>query len=77
MTAATITRPETEDGSFLVSDAMYGEVQDATAKSLATQAVFYPSDDAKGGWDFELAYSDREARSIARDIGPDAVILDL
>jgi hypothetical protein len=40
MTEVTVTVPEEEDGSFYVSDAMYGEVQEATAKSLATQAVF-------------------------------------
>lgn len=80
MTAATITAPETEDGSFLVSDAMYVEVQAIISRgsgSMAKHAVFYPSTAASGGWDFELAYDDREARSLAREIGPDAVILDL
>lgn len=43
---------------------------------LATHVVFWPSS-WKGEWDCSFAYDAAEARDIAKDAGPDAVIRKL
>lgn len=74
MTTLTATAAD----EFVVTDAMFIEVQQATKScAFATHAVIYPTSKVSDGWDFEVTSSARSAQRFAQQIGEGAEVMPL